>query len=83
MKKPGKSHITRALRQIDIKDNSIVLVKHGTFYSQHDSLEQLVKAIKRLGLSGVIAAVVADLDDVRVLSEEEMGRLGWVRKNES
>lgn len=79
MRRPTKNYVDRAFRALKLQDNMLVLVKHGTYYSGHNELEHFVDGIKRTGLRGIVVAVVAGLDDVNALDEEEMAKHGWVK----
>ena len=69
--------LNKIIRKLELKDNSIVLVKAGTALAKIDNINELVKAGGRLDVKDILIVVVDDFDDLTVLDEQQMHKHGW------
>jgi len=67
----------RLIKKMRIDNNSVIAVKSGTSVATSQALDGIAEAVAKKGLKKVIIVVVDDLDDLTILSEEEMNKQGW------
>lgn len=78
-----KHRIRKDTRALQVNDGNIILVKRGGYLSTERSLNDLAASLGRTGRGRCILILVDEFDDLSVLSEEEMGKHGWVRREEN
>lgn len=88
MSSASKNRITRELLRrslrtlaLDKGKQYVVLVKTGTILSTRDSIRRFANAMAHSEINGVVC-VVRDFNDLTILDEAEMEKLGWIRKLE-
>ncbi len=77
-----KQRIRNDTRALKANDGDIILVKRGSHLIAGRNLNDLAASLGRTGRGRCILIVVDSFDDLNVLTEEEMGKHGWVRKEE-
>lgn len=60
--------------------NSVIVVKAGTAMNTEKNMKALAQELVKKGLTGIIILTLADLNDFHSISEEQMNRLGWIKK---
>lgn len=60
--------------------NSVLIIKAGSAMNTPKNMQQLAGELVKKGLRDIIILTLDSLDDFHALSEEQMGRLGWIRK---
>lgn len=78
-----KHRIRNDTRALKVDDGDIILLKRGGYLSTERNLNDLAASLGRTGRGRCILILVDGFDDLNILSEEEMGRNGWVRREES
>lgn len=68
---------TRALR---VNDGDVVLIKRNGYLATERNLNDLAASLGRTNRGRCILILVDNFDDLNVLTEEEMEKNGWVRK---
>jgi len=66
-------------KKLRIPDHSVVMVKEGTTLGTKEGIEALVNAARGIGLQDVLFVVSSNLDDLKVVDEQEMNESGWFR----
>lgn len=74
-----RSLIRESLRLLRPKDGDIVLVRAGTPMGHELHIARLQTHLSRTDRKNCLVGVVAELDDLSVLDEAAMNRLGWQR----
>lgn len=64
-----------------VEDNMLILLRYESRLATHEFIEAFIEAIDRTGATGVAIAVTEGMDDVVMLNEAEMNRLGWYRQD--
>lgn len=77
-----KQRIRNDTRALKVDDGDIILLKRGGYLSTERNLNDLAASLGRTGRGRCILILVDGFDDLNILSEEEMGRNGWVRRKE-
>lgn len=70
----------RAIKKLRISDNTVVVVKLDSEIGDPKTMEAFADALGRTKLKNVILVSVENIDNVFTLSETEMARYGWFRK---
>lgn len=72
--------MARLLKRFSIKSGDILALKHKSENANAEAIDVISKALTHLKVNALIV-VVDDFDDMSVLNETEMNRLGWYRFN--
>jgi len=75
-KMSGK-RIARYLRKLNIKEDTILLIKSHSPLADKENMDALLRALKVLKLTRVIIGVVDDINAIRPVSEADMNNAGW------
>lgn len=78
-----KQRIRNDTRALKVDDGDIILVKRGGYLSAERSLNDLAASLGRTGRGRCILILVDGFDDLSVLSEEEMGKHGWIKREKA
>lgn len=71
--------VREAIHCCKIKNGDLVLLKAGTRLATEVNTNGLAEALSKQGFSRSIVAIVDSFDDLTVLDEAEMRKLGWQR----
>lgn len=66
------------IRKLHISSGDMILLKRGSTLANEMDMSRLADAFGIQGIQAVIA-VVENFDDLTVLDEREMNKLGWIR----
>lgn len=69
--------MARYLRKLNIKDDTILLIKSHSPLADEENMEALVRALKILNLNRVIVVAVDDINAIRPVSKADMNNAGW------
>lgn len=78
-----KQRIRNDTRALKANDGDIILVKRGSHLTAERNLNDLAASLGRTGRGRCILIIVDDFDNLSILTEEEMGKHGWVRRGKS
>lgn len=67
------------IRKFRISSDTIILVKQGCALADKMTMNAFENVVKEMGLKNVLIIVVENFDDVTVLNQLDMNRLGWYR----
>jgi stalled ribosome rescue protein Dom34 len=70
----------RYIRTLNVQDGNVLAIKAGTRLGNKESIQALSRAFAATKRTKVVIVVVDDFDDLSVLDEEGMNKLGWYRK---
>lgn len=68
------------IQPLELKDNSILLVKKCTGMSTKEDLSRLKEALKSLGLRKMLIIVTDSFEGLKYIDEKKMNEYGWYRK---
>ena len=60
--------------------DSVIIVRAGSAFDTKQNLESLFRELGRRNLGKVMVLRLEKLEDFHVLSEEQMNKVGWFRK---
>lgn len=66
-------------RKLQVEDGEIILVRYGTPMSHQLHMARLQTHLVRTKRPNCFIGVVKEFDDLSVLNEADMNRLGWQR----
>ncbi len=78
-----KHRIRKDTRALQVNDGDIILIKRGGYLATEQNLNDLAASLGRTGRGRCILILVDGFDDLSALPEEEMGKYGWVRREEN
>ena len=70
--------MSKILHRFGIKSGDVLALKHQSENANKDAIEAITKGLIHMGVDALVI-VVNDFDDLTVLNETAMGRLGWFR----
>ena len=74
--------INKFATKMHLRDGYVLVLKHGTSVAKTDFIDRLTNAITTAGHLNVIIVVVDSFDDLTVLDQETMNKMGWFRKEQ-
>ncbi|OHB71826.1 MAG: hypothetical protein A2W23_06015 [Planctomycetes bacterium RBG_16_43_13] len=74
--------INKFVGKLHLRDGDVLALKYGTNIAQKDFIDKLTNAIVTAGHLNVIIIVVDSFDDLNVLDQETMNKMGWFRKEQ-
>lgn len=75
-----RSPVKTLFKVESIEKNSVVIIKEGSALDTPQQMKRLANEMIQRDLGDVLVLKLASLDDFHVLSEAQMNRLGWWKK---
>lgn len=72
-------YIGKFVRKLKLFDGCVLVIKNGTPLTESENIDALGKMIEETSVKDVLILVVDELDQIAVLSENQMNTLGWYR----
>jgi len=69
--------LNRLLKRYNLHDGDILALRYKTPTADTSVIEDISKALARMGMKNVLIVVVEDFNDLSVLNETEMAKQGW------
>lgn len=65
-------------RKLHLGNNDVILLKRGSSLASLKGIDNLVHAIEKLNVNAMVA-VVDDFNNLAILDETQMRKMGWMR----
>ena len=69
--------LCRLLKHFNLREGDVLALKQGKQTASLEVVEEISKALGKMGYANVLIIVVEDFDDMTILNETAMNKHGW------